>query len=416
MPEKKTRKSAEVVSHTSLGADSSAIASSGIDSGLPAESPFAGAEGLRSYPVELLDYELPEELIPQQPLEKRDASRLLVVSRKDGSIFHRKFIELPEILDKNDFIVFNDSKVMRTRFHCVRKQTGGKVELLLTRILDGSKAECLTKARGHIRAGEELVFINGYSFIVESPTSDQSPGIVSILVNGKPANEGEINELMEMGELPLPPYLKQKLNDEQRYQTVFARRLGSSAAPTAALHFSQEILDRLTHRGVGVAFTTLHVGTATFLPIRSSDAVAHTLRPEYYFISPSEFRRILSAKLAGKRIVAVGTTVTRLLESVFSGYEVKLKRHNISIENLATISDEKVREAFRLAGETNLYILPGYKFCFVDRLLTNFHLPRTTLLALVYAFGGRGLIRRAYAEAIRLRYRFYSLGDAMLIL
>jgi len=374
------------------------------------------AQPVPNYPLELLDYELPEELIPQQPLPERDASRLLVVHRESKEIEHRRFLELPDILDEEDFLVFNDSRVMRSRFFCTRKGTGGRCEVFLTRIFDGSRAECLTEARGHIQAGEELVLDEQFSFIVETPTTDDSPGQVRILFNGEPAPSQAISQLISSGELPLPPYLKEKLQDEERYQTIFASSLGSSAAPTAALHYTERVLERLKERGISWAFTTLHVGTATFLPIRREDASKHKLSPEYYFIFPGEFRKILRAKLAGKRIVAVGTTVTRLLEWVMKDWEEVCRRESLSSSNLAEISDEELARFFPLSGDTDLYILPGYRFRFIDRLQTNFHLPRTTLLALVYAFGGRELIRKAYDEAVKLRYRFYSLGDAMLIL
>ena len=373
-------------------------------------------EPISGYPVELLDYALPEELIAQQPLPERDASRLLVVHRDSQKIEHRWFFELADILDEHDFLVFNDSRVMRTRFFCTRKGTGGRCEVFLTRILDSSRAECLTEARGHIQPGEELVFDEQFSFLVEKPTTDESPGMVRILFKGEPAPARLVCRLINSGELPLPPYLKEKLWDEERYQTIFASSLGSSAAPTAALHYSERILERLKKRGINWAFVTLHVGTATFLPIRREDAGRHKLNPEYYFISPGEFRKILNAKLQGKRILAVGTTVTRLLEWVMRDWREVCRRENLSASNLAEIEDEKLARVFSLSGDTDLYILPGYKFRFIDRLQTNFHLPRTTLLALVYAFGGRELIRKAYEEAVSLRYRFYSLGDAMLIL
>lgn len=339
-----------------------------------------------------------------------------MVRRDTSKIEHRRFLELPVILDEQDFLVFNDSRVMRSRFFCTRKGTGGRCEVLLTRIFDGALAECLTEARGHIQVGEELVLNESFSFLVESSTSSAEPGRVRILFNGEPAAPPAISQLINSGELPLPPYLKEKLWDEERYQTIFASSLGSSAAPTAALHYTERIFASLKARGIDWAFTTLHVGTATFLPIRSDDAGKHRLSPEYYFIFPAQAKKILSAKLQGKRIVAVGTTVTRLLEWVFANWHQICAENNLTADSIQDIPNEKLASLFRLSGDTNLYILPGYEFKFIDRLQTNFHLPRTTLLALVYAFGGRELIRKAYDEAIRLRYRFYSLGDAMLIL
>lgn len=365
----------------------------------------------------MLDYELPPELIPQQPLPERDASRLLVVHRDTGEIEHRAFRELPNILEPRDFLVLNDGLVMRSRFHCIRAGTGGKVEVLITRMLDGSRAECLTETRGHLKVGDEVTCEEETSFLIERPTSGGNPGIVRILKGGKAATEKEIKGLLTRGELPLPPYLKEKLKDEERYQTSYGSSFGSAAAPTAGLHFTPRTFRALEERGSHWAMLTLHIGTATFLPIRSEKVTEHRLSPEAYSIKPGELRRILKAKLSGKRILAVGTTSIRVLEGVLWSWQEGLReRGAVEAEEVDSLSDQQLADVFSLKGETDLFILPGYRFHFVDRLLTNFHLPRTTLLALVYAFGGRELIRQAYEEAIARRYRFYSLGDAMLIL
>jgi len=378
----------------------------------------SGAHALPdSYPAHLLDYELPPELIPQQPLPERDASRLLVVRRGAGGIEHRAFRELPQILDADDFMVLNDGRVMRSRFRCIRAATGGKVEVLITRVLEDSRAECLTETRGHLVAGDELTLDEEMSFFLERPTADEIPGLVRILRRAEPALAEEIGELLTRGELPLPPYLKEKLNDEERYQTSYAASFGSAAAPTAGLHFTASTFEELMRRGIEWAMLTLHIGTATFLPVRGGEVTEHRLSPEPYSIAPSELRRILKAKLSGKRILAVGTTSIRVLEGVLGSWREQLSKLDVrTAAELDSVSDDEFVGAFPTSGETDLFVLPGYRFRFVDRLLTNFHLPRTTLLALVYAFGGRELLRHAYEEAVARRYRFYSLGDAMLIL
>jgi len=374
------------------------------------------ANPLQEYPVSLLDYELPEELIAQQPLDERDASRLLVVNRTEKSVEHHEFRELPELLPARSFLVLNDSRVMRSRYFCTRVDTGGRVEVLLTRVYEDGTAECLTEARGHIRQGERLAFRSGVEFEVLRPTGRDEPGCVRILQNGETADALRLREILEAGALPLPPYLKEELNDEERYQTSFAENTGSSAAPTAGLHFTQRTFNELMRRGIDHARITLHVGTATFLPIRGDDAATHHLAPEPYSIPLPELMRILAAKLEGHLIAAVGTTSIRVLERVFAGWRDACGALGVSsAEELEHVSDEVLAERFASTGETGLYVLPGYKFEFVDALLTNFHLPRTTLLALTYAFGGRELVRRAYDEAISRRYRFYSLGDAMLV-
>jgi S-adenosylmethionine:tRNA ribosyltransferase-isomerase len=369
------------------------------------------------YPVDLLDYELPPELIAQQPLPARDASRLLVANRADNSVSHRAFRELPELLPPGALIVINDSRVMHSRYPCVRAATGGKVEVLLTRIFDDGTAECLTRTRGKLQPGEALVYTGGFSFEVLQTVTAEEPGRVRILLHGERPDERALRELLTSGELPLPPYIKEELADGERYQTSYAEPLGSSAAPTAGLHFTDATFAALARQDISVARITLHVGSATFLPIRGEDASGHYLSPESYFIFPPMLQQMLAAKLAGRPIVAVGTTAIRTLEWVFRDWRKALRSLNaFTPDDLLALPPEVLCDNFDFAGETSLYLLPGYRFKFVDALLTNFHLPRTTLLALVYAFGGRDLVRRAYDEAVAQRYRFYSLGDAMLVL
>lgn len=370
-----------------------------------------------AYPISQLDYELPDEFVAQTPLTERDASRLLMVRRSENVIEHRAFRELPDLLPAGCLIVINDSRVMNSRFACVREGTGGKVELLVTCVLPDGTAECLTQARGHLQAGERLLFQDGIAFELLRPAGEGVPGLVRFIQDGMPAEFARIQEILQLGEQPLPPYIKAPLAEPERYQTTYAREPGSSAAPTAGLHFSGRTFTALAERGIGVARITLHVGTATFLPIRTDDAAQHKLSPEPYSISSADFRIMLAAKLAGNPIVAVGTTSLRTLEWVFADWRSQCRSINLfAPEDVQALPDSLLSDYFDLRGNTSLYILPGYRFKFVDALLTNFHLPKSTLLALVYAFGGRELIRRAYEEAVQQRYRFYSLGDAMLIL
>ena len=369
-----------------------------------------------SYPITQLDYELPDELIAQTPLPERDASRLLVVRRRANAFEHHLFTELPELLPPGSLVVINDSRVMNSRFACIREGTGGKVELLVTCVLADGTAECLTQAHGHLQAGEILTFKDSVAFELLRPAGDGTPGLVRFLQDGKAADAARTREILQMGEQPLPPYIKAPLAQPERYQTSYARELGSSAAPTAGLHFSERTFAALTERGIGVARVTLHVGTATFLPIRGDDAAKHKLSPEPYSITPNDLRMMLSAKLAGSPIVAVGTTSLRTLEWVFADWRAHCRCINLfAPEDVQAAPDALLADFFELQGSTQLFVLPGFRFKFVDALVTNFHLPKTTLLALVYAFGGRELVRRAYEEAVRERYRFYSLGDAMLI-
>ena len=370
-----------------------------------------------TYPISQLDYELPGELIAQTPLPERDASRLLVVRRKVNTFEHHAFTELPALLPEGSLIVINDSRVMNSRFACIREGTGGKVELLVTCLLADGTAECLTQARGHLQAAEILTFKDGIAFELLQPTGDGAPGLVRFIQGGKPADAARIREILRMGEQPLPPYIKAPLAQPERYQTAYARELGSSAAPTAGLHFNERTFAELAQRGIGVSRITLHVGTATFLPIRGDDAAKHRLSPEPYSISPQDIRMMLAAKLAGSPIVAVGTTTLRTLEWVFADWRAHCRCINLfTPEDVQAAPDALLADFFEMKGSTQLFVLPGYRFKFVDALVTNFHLPKTTLLALVYAFGGRELIRSAYEDAVKERYRFYSLGDAMLIL
>lgn len=330
------------------------------------------------------DYSLPPELIAQTPAEPRDASRLLVVQRDSGTLEHHTFRDLPEFLRPGDVLVVNDSRVINARLHARWEDTGGGVEFLLLHETDGGMWEALARPGRRARAGRTAVLGDGSIIAVVTAPRD---GIV--LVRLPPGLD-----LDSIGEIPLPPYIHEKPADAGRYQTVYAAEPGSVAAPTAGLHFTPDLLDRLGRSGVEVVRLTLHVGIGTFRSVEVDDPSSHKMHAEHGRVSGDAADRILRARAAGGRVVAVGTTSVRLLEQwAAAGAPPQ-----------------------GWAGWTDFYILPGHQFRAVDALITNFHLPRTTLLMLVSAFAGDGLRRSAYDAAVRERYRFYSFGDAMLIL
>ena len=335
--------------------------------------------------IEDFDYELPQDLIAQHPAAERAASRLLHVDGKTGAMEDRSFRDIVELVDAKDVLVFNDTKVIKARLHG-RKDTGGEVEILVERILDPSRALAHVRASKPPRAGRQIVLARG--------------GIVEVL-----GREGELFELLFLdgpvldvldawGEVPLPPYIEHapEAEDEKRYQTVYARAPGAVAAPTAGLHFDAAILDALRAKGVALASLTLHVGAGTFQPVRVDEVSRHVMHSEWYSVPQETVDAISAAKLRGGRVVGVGTTTLRALESAAAAGELTAG-----------------------TAETQLFIVPGYRFRVVERLLTNFHLPRSTLLMLVSAFAGTENIRRAYAHAVKQRYRFFSYGDAMLL-
>lgn len=332
------------------------------------------------------DYDLPPEMIAQHPLEPRDASRLLVLRRDSGEIAHRHFRDLPEYLVPGDLLVANDSRVIRARLHG-RKRTGGRVEALLLRRLDGRRWEALLGGE-RIRAGLEVHFDSAGVDLSARVEETRADGVRVL------AFSEEVEPLLEtLGAVPLPPYIHEPLADAERYQTIYARVSGSAAAPTAGLHFTPELIARLLKQGVRLAFVTLHIGLDTFRPVEVEEVADHAMHSEWCVVSEEVAAAVAEARAAGRRVVAVGTTAVRALETAAQGGTV-----------LPT------------SGWTRLFIYPGYRFRTVDALITNFHLPRSTLLMLVSAFAGRETIRRAYQEAIAARYRFYSFGDAMLIL
>jgi len=339
-------------------------------------------------PVELYDYELPEELIAKYPVEPRDSSRLMVLDRKRREIKHDRFYNLPNYLEEGDLLVLNDTKVIPARL-LGRKQTGGRVEVLLNRKLP-------EKNRWHALVGGKKIKPGLEIFIAEDLTAKVLRQVEDPLFEVELyAPNGEVMEkVFKYGKIPIPPYLERDEEpiDRQRYQTIFAKKEGSVAAPTASLHFTERVFKKLEEKGVRIAYVTLHVGLGTFKPIRVKNVLEHKVDPEYVEIPPETVKAIEETKKKGKKVVAVGTTVVRTLETLpligFKPYK----------------------------GFTDLYIKPGHRFEVVDAMVTNFHLPRSSLLVLVSTFAGREFILKAYKIAIKERYRFYSYGDAMLIL
>jgi S-adenosylmethionine:tRNA ribosyltransferase-isomerase len=333
------------------------------------------------------DYVLPQELIAQSPIEPRDSSRLLVVKRLDGSLEHHRFYELPELLKPGDVLIFNNSRVIRARLFATRLDTHQKIEVLLLRRLEENTWETLIRSRKRVEPGLPME-MEGDSRVKARVTEIREGGVRVVVFS-------DDSTLEQLGEVPLPPYIHEPLRDSERYQTVYAEKDGSVAAPTAGLHFTPELLRAIQNRGVHCQFVTLHVGLNTFRPVRQDDVLAHPVYPEYGVIEKSVADSINAAKREGRRVISVGTTSVRLLESVAQTDSTGLKPFE---------------------GWVNLFIYPGYRFKIVDALLTNFHLPKSTLLMLVSAFAGRELTLSAYREAILKKYRFYSFGDAMFIL
>lgn len=334
-------------------------------------------------------YDLPKELIAQDPLEDRSSSRLFVLHRKSGEIEHRIFSDIADYLRPGDCLVRNNTKVIPARLFGVRKDTGAVIELLLLKRREKDIWETLVKPGKKARAGVELIFGEG----------KLQGEILSVEEDGNRLvqfhYEGIFEEILdELGQMPLPPYITHTLKDKNRYQTVYARYEGSAAAPTAGLHFTEELFRKLEDKGVTIANVTLHVGLGTFRPVKVEDVTEHHMHSEYFRIEPEEAEKINAAKAAGGRIVCVGTTSCRTVESATDG------------------------NGILQAGEadTEIFIYPGYNFKMTDVLITNFHLPESTLVMLVSALAGKEQIMEAYAEAVKERYRFFSFGDAMIIL
>lgn len=337
------------------------------------------------------DYELPPELIAQDPLPDRSASRLLVLDKKSGEISHRLFWEVGAFLRPGDCLVLNNTRVIPARLLGVKKDTGASVELLLLKRLQDRKNcwETLVRPGKRCREGAWLSFGDG---LLEAVVTEQLPEGNRVV---EFSFEGIFEEILDqLGQMPLPPYITHQLQDKERYQTVYAKYDGSAAAPTAGLHFTRQLLEEIQSQGVGIAEITLHVGLGTFRPVKADVVEEHHMHSEYYEVSEAAAKMINGAKKNGGRVIAVGTTSCRTLESA-AGAEGLLMPGS---------------------GWTDIFIYPGYSFQLVDALITNFHLPKSTLMMLVSALAGREPIMAAYAEAIRERYRFFSFGDAMLIL
>ena len=339
------------------------------------------------------DYDLPPELIAQTPIEPRDHSRLMVVHRASGSIEHRRFYDLPEYLRPGDVMVFNESRVIPARLHGVRSDTGGQVELLVLGRTDDCAWRALVKPGRRMRVGAEFELGRGDHRMTGIVSDVEEDGIRIVRLSSEP-------DLDQIGEVPLPPYIHEPLEDSERYQTVYAREPGSVAAPTAGLHFTASLMERVRDRGVELAFVTLHVGWDSFRPVTTDDVQSHKMHSEHFEITEPAADAINRAISEGRRVISVGTTAVRLME------------HAASLLSADPRADSVLQPA---SGWADIFITPGYDFKVVDTLITNFHLPRSTLLMLTSAFAGRDLVLRAYREAAELKYRFYSFGDAMLV-
>lgn len=333
-------------------------------------------------------FDLPEELIAQHPLEKRDSSKLMVVNRESGEVSHKHFHDILGYLRKGDTLVLNNTRVLPARLIGEKSETGGKIEFLLLKRLVGDKWECLAKPGKRAKIGTEFTFGDGKLKAVVTAIGEEGNREIEFKYDG-------IFEqvLDDLGQMPLPPYIHEKLEDKERYQTVYSKEKGSAAAPTAGLHFTKELLDEIKAMGVNIAYLTLHVGLGTFRPVKVDDINNHVMHSEFYQLDSENAKIINDTKKNGGRVISVGTTSTRTLE---------------------TIADENgvVKES---SGWTDIFIYPGYKWKIVDNLITNFHLPESTLIMLVSSLAGKELTMKAYKTAVENKYRFFSFGDSMFI-
>lgn len=333
-------------------------------------------------------YNLPQELIAQHPLKQRESSRLLVLDKETGEIKHKIFKNIVNYFEEGDLLVLNDTRVLPARLFGNRIGKEESIEILLLKRVENDKWECLVKPGKKARPGHDLEFgdgiLRGHVLSIE----EDGTRIIEF------EYEGIFQEILDkLGEMPLPPYITEKLIDQERYQTVYSKNIGSAAAPTAGLHFTKELLDEIKNRGVNIAYITLHVGLGTFRPVKVDDLLEHHMHSEYYNLSNEVAEKINDTKLKGKKVISVGTTTTRTLETL--GNEEGL-----------------VREG---SGWTDIFIYPGYNFKVVDKLITNFHLPESTLVMLVSAFASKDIIFNAYKVAVKEEYRFFSFGDSMFI-
>ena len=333
-------------------------------------------------------YNLPEELIAQTPMEPRDASRLMVLHRNSDLIEHKHFRDIIDYLEEGDCLIVNDSRVIPARIYGTKDDTGAKIEFLLLRQLENNRWETLVKPGKKAKIGTRFTFGEGLLKAEVVDVTDDGNRIVEL-----ESEENIYATLDKIGQMPLPPYITQKLENQERYQTVYSHELGSAAAPTAGLHFTTELMDRIREKGINIGYVTLHVGLGTFRPVKVEDVTQHKMHSEHYEIPQETADLILRTKAAGKRVIAVGTTSCRTLESVASSGGIRA-----------------------CEGFTDIFIYPGYQFKVLDGLITNFHLPESTLIMLVSAFYGYDKTMKAYEVAVSERYRFFSFGDAMAIL
>ena len=334
------------------------------------------------------DYNLPEELIAQMPLKKRDNSKLMVLDKQTGEIKHEVFSNIINYLNKDDILVLNDTKVMPARIIGEKIDTKAVIEILLLKNIENDDWECLTKPAKRIKNGTIISFGNG---MLKAKCIGIGEDGIRIM---KFEYSGIFYEILDkLGSMPLPPYIKEKLADKDRYQTVYAKNIGSSAAPTAGLHFTKKLLSDIESKGIKICYVTLHVGLGTFRPVNVKDIKTHKMHSEFYSMSSSVAEVLNNAKKNGQRIISVGTTSTRTLETIMTKYG-------------------RFRET---SGWTDIFIYPGYKFKAIDSQITNFHLPKSTLIMLVSAFATKEIILNAYNEAVKNKYRFFSFGDSMLI-
>lgn len=339
--------------------------------------------------VDLFDFYLPEELIAQTPLEDRTSSRLMIVNKETGDLEHRKFKDIYEYINPGDCLVLNDTRVLPARLHGEKEDTGAHIEVLLLKQQKDDKWETLVKPAKRVKEGSVISFGDGTLKAVCVKELEHGGRILDFQY------EGIFYEILDqLGEMPLPPYIKEKLDDQDRYQTVYAKERGSAAAPTAGLHFTTELLDALKKKGVHIAFITLHVGLGTFRPVNVEDVDKHEMHAEFYQLNKETAALLNSVRGQGGRIISVGTTSTRTLE---------------------TIASANNGEFVESSGWTSIFIYPGYEFKGIDGMITNFHLPKSTLIMLVSALAGRENILHAYETAVKERYRFFSFGDAMFI-
>ena len=334
-------------------------------------------------------YDLPKELIAQTPAEPRDSSRLLVLDRQSGETVHKHFFDIIDYLDEGDLLVCNDSRVLPARIYGIKEPTGARVEFLLLKQISGNRWETLCKPGKKAKEGTRFSFGDGLLYATVTEVKDDGNRVVDF-----ECDENFFSTLDKIGQMPLPPYITEELKDRERYQTVYSHELGSAAAPTAGLHFTTELMDKIKAKGVNIAYVTLHVGLGTFRPVKVDDVTKHKMHSEHYEVPEETAELIKKTKQSGKRVIAVGTTSCRTLESVAAEHG----------------------EVVPCEGFTEIFIYPGFEFKVLDGLITNFHLPESTLIMLVSAFAGYDNIMNAYKTAVEERYRFFSFGDAMAVL